>query len=147
MPQSRTDAELMLLFEQLPRQGDCWIWQGSTSVDGYGKIQHRSRTWRAHRLSYFIHNGEIPESLCVRHHPTLCNNPLCVNPNHLTVGTHSDNMMDRREAGTHVSSRRKLTMEDAQFIRDSPLSHRKLAALFSVSPPTIYSIKHNHHYQ
>ena len=81
---------------------DCWNWTGSIDVYGYGRthIGYRGnntlKVIGAHRLSWILHNGEIPHhdsahGMCVLHR---CDNPRCVNPEHLFLGTHSDNMQD-----------------------------------------------------
>lgn len=71
-------------------EGECWKWTEYT--DGrYGLISIKGKEEKAHRASYKTFVGDIPEGMCVRH---KCDNTLCVNPNHLEVGTHSDNMQD-----------------------------------------------------
>jgi hypothetical protein len=76
----------------------CWEWQGARYPNGYGFLFAGSlygrnvRYVKAHRLSWEIANGEVPEGFCVLHH---CDNPPCVNPAHLYVGTRADNARDR----------------------------------------------------
>ena len=70
----------------------CWEWQGAKLPTGYGKF---SKTY-AHRYSYKIHKGELPFGLHVCH---SCDNPSCVNPNHLWIGTVADKMRDRDKKG------------------------------------------------
>lgn len=78
----------------------CWIWNGWRS-EGYGGFyccyEGKGKIYPAHRLSYMIYNRDIPDELQVLH---KCNNKPCVNPEHLYIGTHQDNMNDLRDAGT-----------------------------------------------
>jgi hypothetical protein len=77
----------------------CWEWQGYLNESGYGftRIGGRGgKAWLAHRLSWEIHNGQIPDGLHVLH---KCDNPKCVNPNHLFLGTNLDNILDRVKKG------------------------------------------------
>lgn len=69
----------------------CWRWIGSLSSCGYGKISLRGIVYGAHRVAYFLATGAQPEELSVCH---KCDNPCCVNPNHLWLGTARDNALD-----------------------------------------------------
>lgn len=75
---------------------ECWYWKANTYADGYGQISVKGKPRQAHRVAYELCVGPIPEGLCVLHY---CDNPSCVNPQHLYVGTHSDNMQDRAKRG------------------------------------------------
>jgi len=76
---------------------DCWNWKGNHFKQGYGRMYHHStKEGKAHRLSYMINTGEIPEGALVCH---TCNNKSCVNPKHLYVGTNDDNMRDLANSG------------------------------------------------
>lgn len=68
----------------------CWPWHGSTNK-GYGQLSVNGKPKPAHRVSWEIHKSTIPDGMLVRH---LCNNPNCVNPNHLMLGTHKENSND-----------------------------------------------------
>lgn len=99
----------------------CWIWEAGQHPDGYGLIWDGERSARAHRVSYEIQEGEIPEGAYILHE---CDNPPCVNPDHLYVGNQQDNMDDAKDSGSfdnqvsgeeHPDS--KLTEEDVEEIR------------------------------
>lgn len=77
-------------------QGTCWVWT-ACAIKGYGYI---SRTL-AHRVSWEIHNSPIPEGLCVLH---KCDNPPCVNPEHLFLGTKKDNILDAVAKGRWIQA-------------------------------------------
>ena len=78
----------------------CLPWLAAKGSAGYGNIQFNGRTQRAHRVVYEIVVGPIPEGLCVLHR---CDNPVCVNPEHLFTGSHQDNMDDSMRKGRHSS--------------------------------------------
>ena len=75
------------------KKGDfCWNWTSSVSRGGYGKFSvSRSKWVEAHRISYLIKHGSIPDGLCVLH---KCDNKMCVRPDHLFLGTYNDNVQD-----------------------------------------------------
>jgi len=93
-------------FPQIvPCLNGCWIWNGITNRGGYGIIEliHNGKLEQyAHRISWILHRGEIPESLQVLHH---CDNPPCVNPDHLFIGTNLDNIRDKTEKGRNNAVR------------------------------------------
>jgi hypothetical protein len=76
--------------------GNCWLWSGPTNDCGYGICKILGCPYYAHRLSYEIHIGTIPQGLLVCHR---CDTPNCVNPEHLFLGTQKDNMHDAKLKG------------------------------------------------
>lgn len=77
-------------------EDDCWKWTACTNEFGYGLFNAQGRQQRAHRVSYKMHVGDIPDGLQICHH---CDNPPCTNPKHLFLGTQADNMQDASRKG------------------------------------------------
>jgi len=75
---------------------ECWLWIGYRDARGYGRIMRQGKVCGTHRVSWEIHNGQIPEGMGVLH---SCDNPPCVNPQHLFIGTQKDNMRDCTRKG------------------------------------------------
>jgi hypothetical protein len=75
---------------------DCWEFQGGKNNIGYGMIRDGKKMRTSHRVSYEEHKGQIPAGLCVMH---SCDNPICCNPSHLSLGTHKQNTRDMMNKG------------------------------------------------
>lgn len=126
----------------------CWIWKASKNKDGYGQFSVKNKVLSAHRFSYEIHKGPVSKGLSVCH---SCDNPSCVNPDHLWIGTHKDNMKDcwQKNRGKTIfgigqkNVKAKLTEENAQEIKNSDLKYLELAEKFNVTRETISKIKRN----
>ncbi len=77
-------------------QTGCYLWTGKKNKNGYGRIKVNGKEQAAHRVSYAIANGAIPDGMCVLHR---CDTPACVNPEHLFAGTVIDNLRDMHAKG------------------------------------------------
>lgn len=131
-------------YQAVPWSG-CWIWEGGLERNGYARVEvARDRRVSAHRLSWELHQGQIPNGLCVLHR---CDVRCCVNPSHLFLGTKGANNTDRRDKGRNDDRRgqrntqAKLTESQVAEIRSSPLGSKSLSALYSVSARTIRKIR------
>jgi hypothetical protein len=87
-----TEKEASCYWGKIRKDESCWIWTGCRDTSGYGLTTFRGRCQGVHRLSWRIHRGEIPKEMCVCHG---CDEPLCVNPAHLWLGTRKQNTQDR----------------------------------------------------
>lgn len=142
-------------------EDECWEWVGTRYRDGYGQVHWRSRQQQAHRVTWELANGDIPEGLFACHR---CDNRACCNPAHLFLGTHQDNMRDRdakrrvahgakSPAVLHpdkivrgeANSNARLTVDDVIAIRAAPGKTREeiapLAERFGVSISHIRKIR------
>lgn len=136
-------------------ESGCWLWIGGTRPNSKGVLYPRhwsddQKSIGAHRFSFELVHGAIPKSMYVCH---KCDTPLCVNPDHLFIGTHHDNMNDmvmkKRSftgRGEDKKGRAKLTNQQADQIRKMNVSHSKIAAMFGVSQTTISRIKRRESY-
>lgn len=98
---------------------ECWEWQAAKDHRGYGVFGVERKSRWAHRISYQIQNGNIPQDLFVCHH---CDNPSCVNPYHLFLGTNSDNMMDMVAKGRgRTDYSRRITCENGHKLEGENL--------------------------
>lgn len=136
-------------WSHVQRGEGCWTWQAARSRDGYGKFQLRRRVVaRAHRVAWMLAHGEIPAGQVVRHD---CDNPLCVRPDHLRLGSQRENVGDQLARGRFVLGSRngmaKLHERDALAIRrrvTAGESHTALAAEFRVSLSAVGAIVAGH---
>ena len=121
----------------------CWEWQGHTIKDGYGAFHFQGKRIIASRFAWILTYGEIPRGMYVLH---KCDNPACVNPRHLFLGTPKDNMQDAvlkwRKSGPH-NGRTKLSWPQVDTIRllfQMGWSAYRLAKFFGVNYKTIWQI-------
>lgn len=126
----------------------CQLWTGYRNSAGYGQIEIDGRVWLAHRLVWTVRRGRIPAGLLVLHR---CDTPLCVNPDHLFLGTPRDNARDSIEKGRSlgripdwgVRKRRirKLTDDQVRAIRAADGKQREIAERFGVSRSHVAMIR------
>jgi hypothetical protein len=133
----------------LQRNG-CWLWRRYRQSGGYGQIRLSGERILAHRLSWLVHNGAIPDGLNVCHH---CDTPACVNPKHLFLGTAKDNARDSIAKGRNLKGFckghklsggqriRKLSDDDVRWIRASNWKQIHIADKFKIPASYVCSIR------
>lgn len=133
------------LYAILDENTQCWEWGGKVTKQGYGIMKINKKYVTMHRYSYQTYIGEIPKGMLICHR---CDNPKCVNPFHLFLGTHADNAQDRvlKNRSNHPVGERcaKAVLKEVEVleIAKSDLSITDLSEKYAVSKTTIRSIKH-----
>ena len=115
----------------------CWEWTGRLTKDGYGGFKMNHQDMQVHRWSMVFKGHNIAE-LVVCH---KCDNPKCVNPDHLFLGTQADNVRDMIAKGRYVKPQSKLSAEDIIAIQQSTDSYKVIGNRFNISAPYVCSIK------
>jgi len=128
-------------LSSIDKSGNCWLWTGTMGgkkENMYGVLKMNRKTFRSHRFSYEYYKGKIPEGMFVCH---TCDNPPCVNPDHLFIGTQSDNMRDMLTKGR--TPKAKLRLDEVRYIFDykGDMSYSELGEKFKVSVGTIENVK------
>lgn len=147
------DANKKSIIERIKilDEDSCWEWIGHIQPKGYGIFDISGKKYLAHRLTYEIFIGEIPEYKCVCH---KCDNRKCCNPKHLFTGTIQDNNRDRHEKGRTAKGEAigssKLSYEDITDIRllaSYNLKDKQIAEIYHVSRPLITMIRNGNRWQ
>lgn len=132
------------LVTETNEQGCELVVSHARTKDGHVRITVNGKSYYLHRLVYSDNYGEIPNDNVVRH---KCDNPNCINPEHLELGTHADNVADRverqRSAKGSQNGRAKLTEDNVRYIRNSEEKNTHLAKRFNVDEKAIRQIKQN----
>lgn len=133
------------VMNAVEKTDSCWVWTKGKLAGGYGQVVVNKQKWTAHRLFYTAYNGPIPNGLLVCH---TCDNPSCVNPEHLYCGTHKDNNRDTYTRnrmplryGDRATNVAKLTKEAAIEIKYSSLTSKELQQKHQVHQSQISRIR------
>lgn len=138
--------DALLSNTEIGNSDECWLWKGTKRGNGYGCVGYNSKLLDAHRLSYEVYIGPIPDGMLVCH---KCDNRLCVNPDHLFLGSYRDNYQDSKRKDRNTRGERhansKLSDDDVIAIREAYRVRRYgdmplLAERFGVSISTIHRI-------
>lgn len=144
---TRTIKERFETKYWIDTQTDCWIWDGCSLPSGYGMLGMKDTDgkWRpkyAHRISYELFNADIPDGLSVCHR---CDNPRCVNPDHLFLGTTEDNAQDMVKKGRSTKGTRnpqaKLDYSSVSSIRQDNRTQQQIADSWGVTRGLVGQIK------
>ena len=138
-------STLNRFWEKVHKTEGCWLWKAGKDKDGYGKFALDGNSTRAHRFMYELEIGSIPDGLLVCH---SCDNPSCVRPSHLWLGTNTENMADSARKGRKPSGERnpaaKITEGDVKLARrlwkTGEWQVRQLAELFAVNKSQVHNI-------
>lgn len=133
-------------WARVEKSDACWLWTGPLINAGYGKFKVESRTRSAHRFSYELRHGPIPEGMIICH---TCDNPPCVNPDHLFLGTNKDNSRDMvaKNRAARLRGERangvKLTTEDVleiRRLRKAGVACEEVARQFSLTKAHVWRV-------
>lgn len=158
-PKTQSREQRIASFnKRVDKSGDCWIWLGPLSESGYGKFNclDGKRNWRAHRASWTIAYGPIPDGMLVLH---KCDNRRCVRPEHLFLGNNKDNTQDALQKGRlkdmgpwrhpcpgELNGRAKINLTDVQEIRDMANKgtlQRDISRKFGIGQTAVSKIVNN----
>lgn len=131
-PDTATDPR----FDQTAPDGQCWPWEGGRTGAGYGAVRVNGTSTGAHRVAWELKYGTLPLKAMVLH---SCDNPLCVNPAHLRIGTRSENACDARDRGKPGIQR--LDWDDVRQIRAGGSSDAEAAARYGLTRGHIVRIR------
>lgn len=125
-----------------PKGSGCWIWEKSVRSSGYGAFRYQNKNWNAHRLAWFFYRGSDPGEKQVLHH---CDVRACVNPEHLYLGDHADNMRDmavrQRAAKGSGNGNSKLSLEAVKKIIKDARGLTEIALEYGITKEQVWNIR------
>ncbi len=141
MPKTNLTVEERFRLKFKINDDGCWIWQGSKNRQGYGYFKLDGRMQKAHRVSWQVFHGKPDDDICVLHR---CDITDCVNPDHLFLGTYSDNQVDALTKGRRIQP--KGFGSDWSSIRKTGIPlRRKCPRGHQFDKKNLYINKHGHH--
>lgn len=137
---------------KIHKTASCWNWIAGKGWNGYGRFKFQGKMIKAHRFSYLLYIGDIPENMLILH---SCNNRACVNPEHLLLGNHTQNMQHRQESNRQVQGEKhhqaKLTDKKVKEIRklysSQKISQKKLSEKYNIGTTQISRIINNQNWR
>ncbi len=134
-----------VFWSRVKKGDECWEWTARLTASGYGRLRWAGEWMFAHRLSYQLTFGQIEPGMCICHH---CDNPKCVRPDHLFMGTHKDNAQDKVRKGRQrrIVGNWKVTPDQVRNIRDlaavGGITFQQIGARFGVSRSAVWLMVH-----
>lgn len=129
-------------FSKVKKTRSCWLWQAATATGGHGMFWWCTKATSAHRVSWIIHNGPVPRLCKVLHNCPGGDNPACVNPAHLWLGTNKDNSQDmaKKNRAASVLTPRQVRQIKRRLRNNPQANYSEIARCYHVHRVTIHNI-------